>query len=82
MFTLLESLRQVGTLFAEVITMTVLAIAELTAHTVVVLVLLLVVCGIAWKFIAPYVAEPFRTAAIVVVALFLCLAILSWAGLF
>lgn len=49
---------------------------------VVQVIVLLVVLGIAWYFLAPYVAEPFKTIVIVLTVLVFCLWLLSAVGIF
>jgi len=44
------------------------------------ILIVLVVIGIAWFFLGPYVADPFKTIIIVLVILFFCLWLLSLVG--
>lgn len=46
------------------------------------LIVVILVCGIVWQFLLPYVAEPFKTILIVLVVLVFCLWLLSAVGLF
>lgn len=45
-------------------------------------IVLLIVLGIAWKFISPYVDEPFRSIVIVLSILAFCLWLLDAFGIF
>lgn len=45
------------------------------------IIAVLVVCGLAWYFLQPYVAEPFKTIAVVIIVLAVCLWLLSLVGL-
>ena len=45
------------------------------------ILIVLVVLGIAWYFLGPYVGEPFRTIIIVVVILIFCIWLLGLAGI-
>lgn len=44
------------------------------------LIVVLVVCGLAWYFLQPYVAEPFKSIVVVIVVLLICLWLLSLVG--
>ena len=45
------------------------------------LLVLVLVMGIVWYFLSPYVAEPFKTILVVLAILIFCLYLLGWAGL-
>jgi len=44
------------------------------------ILLALVIVGIAWYFLQPYIGEPFRTMIIVIVILLFCIWLLSLIG--
>lgn len=54
--------------------------ALLSVQSALALIVLLIVAGIVWKFLEPYIAEPFRSFVVIVIVGLFCLALLTWAG--
>lgn len=56
------------------------ALIALTATLGVQVLVVLIVLGIAWYFLSPYIAEPFRTMVIVIAVLLFCIWLLRAFG--
>lgn len=58
-----------------------IALLTLTATVAIQIVVVLIVLGIVWYFLSPYVAQPFQTMIVVIVVLLFCLWLLRSFGI-
>ncbi len=58
-----------------------IALVAITAQLAVQVVVVLIVLGIVWYFLSPYIADPFKSFIVVIVVLMFCLWLLRAFGI-